>query len=193
MVSGAAARSRTIASIQEPGESRRAHSFGPSHKIKVYVYRYGALEECSTMRSKEIDMPQSVDTDRRAIDELTGAFFRAFTNRSGTLPNVDSLYELFIPEAIIIKNVGGTPVVYDVKSFVEPRRSLLTDGSLVDFCEKETSERTEIFGNIAQRFSCYTKTWTAQDKSFAGGGTKSIQFVRTRAGWKIASLVWDDN
>jgi ribosomal-protein-serine acetyltransferase len=85
------------------------------------------------------------------------------------------------------------PVVYDVNGFVEPRRTLLTDGSLADFSEEETLERTEVFGNIAQRFSCYKKSWRAQTMSFSGSGTNSFQFVRTAAGWKIASVVWDDN
>jgi hypothetical protein len=72
-----------------------------------------------------------------------------------------------------------------------PRRALLTDGSLIDFSEEETSERTDIFGNIAQRFS-YKKSWKQQSVSFSDGGTNSFQFVRTSMGWKIASVVWDD-
>jgi hypothetical protein len=133
------------------------------------------------------------NTDRCAIDELTRAFFGAFTNTGGMVPKLDLLYELFIPEAIIIKNIKAVPVVYDVNGFVEPRRALLTDGSLADFCEEESSERTDIFRNIAQRFSCYKKSWIAQETNFSGSGTNSFQFVRTSAGWKIASVIWDDN
>jgi ribosomal-protein-serine acetyltransferase len=131
--------------------------------------------------------------DKGAIDELTTAFFGAFTNIGSVVPKLDLLYELLIPEAMIIKNINATPVVYDVKGFVDPRLALLTDGSLADFSEEETSERTDIFGNIAQRFSGYKKSWIAQGVSFSGSGTNSFQFVRTSAGWKIASVVWDDN
>jgi hypothetical protein len=141
----------------------------------------------------EIGTRDTSNADRTAIDELTRAFFGAFTNIGGVAPNLDVLYELLLPEAIIIKNVEAVPVVYDVNGFVEPRRTLLTDGSLADFSEEETIERTEVFGNIAQRFSCYKKSWTAQEASFSGSGTNSFQFVRTSAGWKIASVVWDDN
>lgn len=137
-------------------------------------------------------MRGDMQADKHAIDEVTAAFFNAFTNRGGAQPDVDVLYRLFIPEAVIVKTVGGSPVVYDVASFVEPRRTILTDGSLTDFREEETSEQTEVFGNIAQRFSRYSKSWVVSGERFAGAGTKSINFVRTPAGWKIASLVWDD-
>lgn len=131
-------------------------------------------------------------SDKRAIDDVTETFFRAFDNREGS-PNVDSLYELFAPHATIIKAVGGIAESYDVRSFVEPRRTILTDGSIRDFCEEEVSERTDIFGNIAQRFSRYEKSGVANGERFEGSGSKSIQFIRTSAGWRIASLVWDDD
>jgi hypothetical protein len=83
--------------------------------------------------------------------------------------------------------------VYDIGGFIEPRRAILTDGSLVDFCEQEVSEETNICGNIAHRLSRYAKAWVASGAAQTGGGTKSMQFVRTAAGWKIASLIWDDD
>jgi len=130
--------------------------------------------------------------DKQAIDEVAAAFFNAFGNRDGAFPDVDSLYRLFIPEALIVKNVGGIPEIYDVVGFVEPRRVLLTGGSLINFSEEEIFERTEIFGNIAHRFSHYRKSWTASGEMLAGQGAKTIQLVRTPTGWRIASLAWDD-
>lgn len=133
-----------------------------------------------------------MNDDKLAIDEVAAAFFGAFANRDGEAADVDRLYRLFIPEAVIIKNLGKSPEVYDVAGFVEPRRALLGEGSLKDFSEEEASEETTIFGNIAQRFSRYTKSWVASGKPFRGSGAKSLQFVRTGEGWRIASLVWDD-
>ena len=60
--------------------------------------------------------------DELAIDELTARFFTTFTNRNGVIPDFDRFDELFIPEATLIKNVGGMPVVYDVAGFLEPRK-----------------------------------------------------------------------
>jgi hypothetical protein len=129
-----------------------------------------------------IDARGPIDLAKDAIDELTRAFFGSLSNVGGVVPNL-----------IVIKNIDALPVVYDVKGFIEPRRALLTDGSLVDFSEEEPSERTDIFANIAQRFSCYKKSWSAHGVSFSGSGTNSFQFVRTSTGWKIVSVVWDDN
>lgn len=131
--------------------------------------------------------------DAQAIDNVTAAFFDAFTNRGGKAQNVDALYDIFLPEAVIVKNVGGSPVISTVEGFIEPRREILTNGSLAEFSEWETSERTEVFGNIAQRFSRYAKSWLQEGRQCSGSGAKSMQFVRTPHGWKIASLVWDDD
>lgn len=133
-----------------------------------------------------------MQSDEALIDELTAQFFDAFTNRNGAVPDVDRLYRLFAPDARVIKNIGGDPQSFDVEGFVEPRRAILTDGSLVDFSEEETSATTEIYGNIAQRFSRYRKSWIAAGERFEGEGAKSLQFIRTAEGWKVASLIWDD-
>lgn len=131
--------------------------------------------------------------DGPAIDELIAAFFDAFTSNGGVAPNVDALYGMFLAEAVIVKNIGADPVIYDVPGFIEPRRAILTNGSMAHFREWETSGHTEVFGNIAQRFSRYAKSWMQDGQQQSGGGAKSIHLVRTPAGWKIASLVWDDD
>ena len=73
------------------------------------------------------------------------------------IPDFDRFDELFIPEATLVKNVGGMPVVYDVASFLEPRKTILTDGTVREFSEYETSAQTHVYGNIAQRFNRYKK------------------------------------
>jgi hypothetical protein len=127
-----------------------------------------------------------------SIDEVTAAFFEAFTTVGREAPNIDVLYELFLPSATIVKAVGSALEVFDVRGFVEPRRALLTGGAIEDFKEYETSAKTDVFGNIAQRFSRYEKSWSAAGVEQRGSGAKSIQFVQTSEGWKIAALVWDD-
>jgi hypothetical protein len=136
---------------------------------------------------------QLVLEDKEAIDAVAAAFFDAFTTTGGRSPDVDSLYRLFIERAVIVSNVRGAMQVYDVTTFVEPRRSILTNGTLLEFREEEVSEQTTIAGNIAQRLSRYRKWWIEAGAKREGGGTKSLQFVRTAEGWKIASLIWDDD
>jgi hypothetical protein len=128
---------------------------------------------------------------RAEIDELTRVFFGAFTNKAGP-PGVDGLYRLFLPQAVIMKRTGATCEVYDLKEFIEPRRQLLTNGSLVDFSEEETAARTDIFGGIAQRFCTYRKAGVLSGRPFSGRGVKTIQFIRLGAEWKISALAWED-
>lgn len=132
-------------------------------------------------------------TDARAeLNEVTRIFFAAFTNRGRAQPQVDALYRLFLPQAVITKRHGASAEVYDLAGFIEPRRKLLTEGSLLDFSEQEVSARTEIFGGIAQRFCTYRKAGVLNGQPFAGGGVKTIQFVQLNGTWRISALAWED-
>lgn len=126
------------------------------------------------------------------IDRLMTTFLGAFANPGGSPPAVEAIYEVFLPAGTIISMVTGTPVVYTVPEFVEPRRTMLTDGTLTEFREWETSETTEIFQAVAHRFSGYRKCGFHNGVWFEGRGMKTTQFVRTPDGWRISSLAWDD-
>jgi len=125
------------------------------------------------------------------IDRVTSEFFGAFDNRGGKAADVARIRRLVLPGGVIVKT-GPEFTVYTVDEFIEPRHKLLTDGRLVEFSEWEVSERTEIAGEIASRFSEYSKSGTLDGEPYEGGGTKSIQFVRTSEGWQIASVTWYD-
>lgn len=137
-------------------------------------------------------MKEEQETTKSILDELTRIFYNLFTNKDGKKPNVEGIHQLFIPEGLIIKNSGSAPEIYTLQQFIEPRIKLLTGGSLINFSEKEVTERTEIFGNIAHRFSTYHKSGVLAGKKFETTGMKTIQFIKTTAGWKISSLAWDD-
>ncbi|WP_369264933.1 nuclear transport factor 2 family protein [Streptomyces sp. R35] len=125
------------------------------------------------------------------IDLVTAEFFGAFDNRGGKTPDVTRIRRLVLPSGIIVKT-GPEFTVYTLDEFIEPRQQLLTDGRLIEFSEWETAERTEIAGDIASRFSDYQKSGTMDGKPFKGGGTKTIQLVRTPEGWRITALSWHD-
>jgi len=131
-------------------------------------------------------------TDRAQLDFMTAEFFSSFVSKDVGNVRLEKILSLFIPQAIIIKTCGGPPVVYSLKDFIEPRQKILTDGSLLNFQEKEISAHTEIFGDIAQRRSVYEKSGCLNGKNFHEKGVKTIQFVRSKEGWKISSLSWDD-
>ncbi|GAA3279990.1 hypothetical protein Slala03_29300 [Streptomyces lavendulae subsp. lavendulae] len=125
------------------------------------------------------------------IDALTAEFFAAFDNRDGGGADVARLRRLVLPGGVIVKT-GPEFTAYTLEEFIEPRERLLEDGRLVGFSEWEVSERTEIEGDIASRFGEYRKSGTLDGEPFEGGGTKTIQFVRTPQGWRIAAFSWYD-
>lgn len=129
--------------------------------------------------------------DKLIIDELTRLFFSIFNNTHKRQPNWDILHHICIPEAMIIKK-DSSHVVYNLTSFIEPRRKLLAGGTLVDFEERETAEQTIISNNIAQRYSQYEKSGKLNGKYFKQAGHKLFQFIKTSQGWKISSVLWED-
>lgn len=119
-------------------------------------------------------------------------FFAAFTSGDDCAARLDALRDVFLPRALIVRTCGGEPTVYDVDGFITPRQALLTGGTLVGFREWELHGRTEVFGDIAQHFCAYAKEWTQDGAPFTGRGMKTLQLVRTGAGWRISAVAWDD-
>lgn len=130
--------------------------------------------------------------DRAEIADLVRTFFAAFTSGPELADRMTALRALFLPQAVIVKTCGGEPTVYDVESFIEPRQALLSGGSLLEFREWELSGAAEVFGDIAQHFCSYAKQGVQDGAPFTGRGMKTLQFVRTSAGWRISAAAWDD-
>lgn len=129
---------------------------------------------------------------KHEIDRLVATFFSLFSNRDGALPDLARLFDLCVPQAILTKCAGAEPELMSLEAFMRPRQELLSSGSLVDFQERETSERTLVFGGLAQRASTYVKSGCLNGVWFETHGLKVFQFVRCQTGWRIVSLAWDD-
>ena len=121
-----------------------------------------------------------------SIENLSGVF------EAGEAPQYVNLYGLFIESGLLIKNVSSPPEISFVKQFIEPREASVRSGDLTRFNEAELSETTEIFGNVAHRFSAYSKSGTLKRVPFEARGMCSTQFILTPEGWKITSMAWDD-
>ena len=131
--------------------------------------------------------------NKLCITEITNKFFSAFTNRGNEPPKLDLLKEIFIPEAMITNNNRSTTDIFNLSSFIDKRKKILTDGTLVEFEEKEIFEETKIIENIATRFSEYEKKGFVFRKRFQLKGYKLFQFVKIKQSWKICSVLWIDN
>ena len=126
------------------------------------------------------------------LDILTATFFRAVSFKHGEMPHYDEVYNLFITEGLLIKNSMDTPEISSISQFIESRRKLVVSGQLSSFTEFEQSEITEIFGNVAHRFSTYEKSGTLNGAMFNTKGIISTQFIMTPLGWKMSAMAWDD-
>lgn len=131
----------------------------------------------------------AVKTD---LDRLASEFFRAVSFETGLSPSYGDIPRLFIDRGLLIKNTGPVPEISSVTEFIEPRAALVNAGTLTRFREAELSESTVIFGNVAHRFSTYTKSGTSGGVPFSARGMITTQFVNTPAGWKMSSMAWDD-
>ena len=130
--------------------------------------------------------------DRGQIDSVTRAFFAAFDNRDGRLPDMNALRRLFIEGAVIVKATLNGETVMTVDAFIAPREALLTSGRLAEFHEWEETAHTSLFGNIAWRKCTYRKTGLDAGQPIAGAGVKALSFVRSAGEWKLASVLWQD-
>jgi RimJ/RimL family protein N-acetyltransferase len=134
----------------------------------------------------------AITTDIFLIDQLTQRFFDLFSNANGREPALDRISELCIPEALLIKKAGLTEETYTLETFIAPRKKILSDGTLTEFTEKEISEHSTVNGTMAQRSSVYRKQGVLNHKSFEQQGHKFFQFIKTLEGWKISSVLWQD-
>ena len=133
------------------------------------------------------------DADIQEIDKIVKIFFDIFTNTNNKQPDWIVINTVCIPGIIIIKKSDAEEVIYNLNSFIDPRRKILTDGTLTNFEESETEEETKIIGNIAQRFSKYQKSGYLNGTYFKEFGNKFFQFMKTNNGWRITSLIWEDD
>jgi hypothetical protein len=126
------------------------------------------------------------------LERLTTEFFRAVSFEAGATPRYESIGALFIESGLLIKNSAATPEIASVVQFIEPRRAMVQAGELTRFHEVELSHTTQVFGNVAHRFSAYAKSGTIKGVAFQARGMISTQFINTPAGWKMSAMAWDD-
>ncbi len=130
--------------------------------------------------------------DQFLLNQLTKSFFNLFSNTNGNKPGFESINDICLSETIIIKKDKGNEEIYNLDSFITPRKRILTDGTLTEFEEYEVEEETKIVNNIAQRSSKYQKRGYLNGNYFEGNGTKFFQYIKTANGWKINSVIWED-
>lgn len=165
--------------------------------IEANIRSIKLLEKLNFVFEKTIEVDNknlrqyALSIDQIQIDKLTQAFFALFTNITEA-PQFDRIDELCHQQAQIIKKTVDGAEIYNLNSFIEPRKKILTDGTLTGFSEYEIKAETRITGNIAQRFSRYEKSGILQGSEYRGSGNKMLQFMKQQGKWQIIHVIWED-
>lgn len=141
---------------------------------------------------KDVLSIYAITADKFFINKITKDFFDLFTNSKQRQIKLEKIVDLCLPETLIIKKSVDKEEIYNLESFIKPRKKMLSDGSLVEFEEFETAEETVIHCNLAHRISKYKKKGNLNGQFFEGNGTKFFQYIKTNNSWKISSMVWED-
>lgn len=136
--------------------------------------------------------PSSVSYDHDEVRTILDMFFSAFVSGPRAHECGQVLREVMLPTAVVVRTCGGEPMSYTVEEFIAPRIELLTSGAVEDFREWVTDVRVDLFGDIAQAWCGYDKSWRQATEDHHGRGMKSIQLVRNGRGWRISAVAWDD-
>ncbi|GEN78069.1 GNAT family N-acetyltransferase [Chryseobacterium hagamense] len=146
-------------------------------------------------REIEVDgrmlLQYSLDQDLLRIGKCIHDFYNIFSN-AFRQPEFEMISEICLPSANIIKKSADDAEVYDLESFISPRKKILTDGTLTEFSERETGEETRIVGTIAQRYSKYYKKGLLNGKYFEASGHKMFHLMKEHGIWKIVHVIWED-
>ena len=132
------------------------------------------------------------ETAESEIQRTVDAFYAAFDNRDGRVPSVANFRALFRSDARVTRVSADRIDAWGVDDFFAPRATMLTDGTLREFHEWETSGKTTAVGRIASRESRYRKIGVLNGARYIGEGRKLIQLCRAGDRWLIVSVLWED-
>lgn len=125
-----------------------------------------------------------------AITKAVHDAYACISFKAGGRPAYDSIKNYFLPQAQLINFRADTQQVLSIDQFVALYKGFMEGNHIGLFAETELFGRTEQFGNIAERISSY-KTYVNSMDSLPERGVNSFQLIKTPAGWKVSSIIWD--
>jgi hypothetical protein len=129
--------------------------------------------------------------DDSAITKAVHDAYAAISFKEGEKPRYNEIQNYFIPEAQLINFRTDTAQVVDIKHFIDPLYKNFIEGNHIHlFYEEEIFGRTEQFGRVAHRISTYVTYLNKRDTAMERG-VNSFQLIKTKAGWKVSSIIWD--
>lgn len=163
-------------------------------KLFLSVCLLFAIVSCNNNKNQNT-LPDSsktemVSPDDAAIQKAVNDAYAWISFKKGTKPDYEKIHDYFIPQAILINFSSDSMVALNVDQFVAVYKDLVERGQIQSFYEEELFGKTDQFGHVAQRLSTY-KTYINTMDSVSERGVNSFQLVKTPAGWKVSSIIWD--
>jgi len=153
-----------------------------------------ALSSCQTSTKSSVQDSSAMQTykvpDDSAIKKAVNDAYAAISFKQGEKPRYAEIPNYFTPQAQLINFRTDTAQVTSITQFVDLYKQFLEGNKVHMFYEEEIFGRTEQFGKIANRISTYTTYLNTRD-SIAERGVNSFQLIKTKAGWKVSSIIWD--
>ncbi len=137
----------------------------------------------------------SLQTDTQSIQAIINALYEAISHKPRKLPDWQRMKPLFIDGARIIPPSleGGPPQVMTFEEFVERVSESVHKAGEADrgFHERELTNHTEVFGNVAHVWSTYESRYTAEDPEPFSRGINSFQLLYHSGRWWVVTILWD--
>ncbi len=132
--------------------------------------------------------------DLSTIDGLLTAMYDVISGPPGVEPDWERERLLFTPQAQLIPTRAGPDgelriQVLTVEDYIRTRGPYLRDNA---FYERQVSRHIEQRGHIAQVFSEYESSETADGPPFVRG-LNLIQLVFMQKRWWIQSILWEND
>ncbi len=162
-------------------------------KLFLYALCAIALSACHTKPTQpKVDSAAVYKVpDEEAINKAVDNAYHSICFNTGELPRYAEIKEAFIPQAQLINyRTPDSAQVTNINQFIYLYRTFIETGHIHYFYEKELFGKTEQFGNVASRTSTYA-TYLNHPDSLAERGVNSFQLIKTKAGWKVSSIIWD--
>jgi hypothetical protein len=123
------------------------------------------------------------------IDHLTERFYQSVCFSTEHYPNIDQLQEIFFGSGKLINNNLDHPVDFTVQTFAHAMMAQIETGDANYFVQQEIADKTEIFGNMAQRISVFEYSFVKDTPNWKRG-VSYIQYICINTKWLIISVIW---
>jgi hypothetical protein len=137
-------------------------------------------------------MKPALESDVSTLDAILHASYEVLSGPAGKARDWERYRSLFIDGArmiVVVAVAGEKPRArqLSVEDYIQRVEPIF---AVEDFCERETSRQTEIFGRVAHVLSKYESLRDPNGPPFEHGAN-SMQLFYDDSRWWIVSIMWN--